>query len=221
MTEAPYHYWDVARTEMVPFVPTTATTLLDVGCGLGGFAAELKRRRPTMRITGVEGDSKAAETARTRCDDVVVGLFPEALDGRTFDCIVFNDVLEHMVDPWAALRAARASLNPGGAVVASIPNLRYFLVLYRLVVERDFTYVADGVLDRTHLRFFTHRTASAMFEQCGLRVETTEAINQIDPTTLPPRYRRTLSTICRLRPDLGHDLRAQQYAFVARPVGGA
>lgn len=215
-TQGAYQYHDVPRTEMVAFVPSGAGTVLDVGCGAGGFGAELRRLRPSVQVTGIESDPRAASLASARYDHMITGEFPESLDGRRFDCVVFNDVLEHMVDPWEALRQSASLLTPGGAVVASIPNLRYLMVLARLVLERDFTYVDDGVLDRTHLRFFTGRSATALFVDSGFAVERAVPINLVELSQLPPRLRRWTRLLAVVRPQLTVDLRAQQYAIVAR-----
>jgi 2-polyprenyl-3-methyl-5-hydroxy-6-metoxy-1,4-benzoquinol methylase len=91
--------------------------------------------------------------------------------------VVFNDVLEHIVDPWASLRLARRHVAPGGVVVASIPNLLHQHNLQHLLLERDFKYEDNGIRDRTHLRFFTRRSMLRMFEESGWRVARIAGIN--------------------------------------------
>ena len=110
---------------------------------------------------------------------MVPGYFPEAMDSldERFDCVVLNDVLEHMVDPGSALVAARRFVAPGGYVVASIPNIRYFPVVHQLVFKDRWDYADWGVLDRTHLRFFTVSTMIEMFERAGYQVARTHGIN--------------------------------------------
>jgi len=92
---------------------------------------------------------------------------------------VCNDVLEHLPDPWTVLRQAHGLLNPGGVVVASIPNLRYFPVLKDLVLRGEFEYQRDGVLDRTHLRFFTRKSIGRLFEDTGYSVRAVEGLRGI------------------------------------------
>ncbi len=187
------------RTEVLGFVPDEARTLLDVGCSRGGFGHALRRRGRVRVLWGVEADAEAAAAAAPYYDELVVGLFPEALEGRSqqFDCVVFNDVLEHIADPWAALQSATARLRPGGAVVASIPNVRFLPVLHKLVVRGEWTYTDTGVLDRGHLRFFTKRSMVELFRSSGLEVERVEGINPITkhrrwPRLLPACVQDTL-----------------------------
>ena len=101
------------------------------------------------------------------------------------DCVIFADVLEHLVDPWAAVRQAREMLAPGGALVVSIPNVLHHAVVKDLLRGR-FDYRDAGVLDRTHLRFFTAATARELVEQAGFRVERMERVIE------PPRSMRSL-----------------------------
>lgn len=169
------------REEMLSFVPAEARAVLDVGCGSGGFGATLRRAGPARTVWAVEVLPDLAAAARPHYDRVLVGTYPEVLVGvdRRFDCIVFNDVLEHMVDPWAALRSTLPWLAPGGSVVASIPNVRNVRVVANLVLRGDWTYTDSGVLDRTHLRFFTARTIRELFRASGFVVERLEGINVV------------------------------------------
>jgi 2-polyprenyl-3-methyl-5-hydroxy-6-metoxy-1,4-benzoquinol methylase len=164
---------------MVAMVPLDVATLLDVGCGTGGFGLALKQER-SISVTGVETSAEAAAVAKGRLDRVLEGSIDnhfESLKGSNFDCIVFNDVLEHMVDPWATLREAVLWLRPKGYVLASIPNVRYFQVLRGLLLRREWKYEDSGVLDRTHLRFFTASAVRELFESTGYRVLTLKGVN--------------------------------------------
>jgi len=93
------------------------------------------------------------------------------------DCVVCNDVLEHLRDPWTLVRRLRDLLVPGGCLVASIPDMRHFEVMKDLLLRRQWRYVDAGVLDRTHLRFFTEKTVRELFEQAGLVMERLDGIN--------------------------------------------
>lgn len=169
------------RVEMLPLIPHATGTLLDVGCGRGDFGRALRTAGRATTICALEQNEAFGREAATHYDEVIVGTFPDALaeHSRRFDCIVFNDVLEHMVDPWNALRQARAHLEPGGAVVASIPNVRNARTVFDLAVRGDWTYVDMGVLDRTHLRFFTKATVRALFAESGFAVEELHGINPL------------------------------------------
>jgi 2-polyprenyl-3-methyl-5-hydroxy-6-metoxy-1,4-benzoquinol methylase len=178
---------------MLAYVPASARTILDVGCGRGGFGCGLRRQDPTRELWGVEPDQDMAAEAAQYYDKLLVGTFPDLPDGMTqsFDCVVFNDVLEHTVDPWATLRAARPLLSSTGVVVASIPNVRTIAVVLDLVVRGNWTYRDLGVLDRTHLRFFTARSIRSLFADTGFSVERLEGIHAVGESRLvgPPVWR--------------------------------
>lgn len=173
-------YADDERREVLDLLPDGLLSFLDVGCGAGGFGRGLRRDRPAARIVGVEAVPDSADRARANgYDEVVEGYFPDAADRlhERFDALVFNDVLEHMVDPWAAIRAVDRFLMPNGYLVASIPNVRYFPVVVDLVRKDDWTYTDWGVLDRTHLRFFTKTTMCRMFSDAGYEVISATGVN--------------------------------------------
>ena len=165
-------YFTNDRADVLAVVPP-ASSYLEVGCGAGAFGATVKAAHPGSDVWGIELVPEAAAEARTRLDHVVAGPFPDVADeiDRTFDCIICNDVLEHMVDPWSALDRLVTMLAPGGAIVASIPNVRHPQTIVDLVVRGRWDYVPSGVLDRTHLRFFTKATMVELFEGAGMRVE--------------------------------------------------
>ncbi len=122
---------------------------------------------------GVELNETAAAVARQRIDQVFVGDI-EGLDlplpPSRFDAIVCGDILEHLRDPDRLLRQARVWLTPEGALVASIPNVRHHSVV-RSVLEGNWTYESAGLLDRTHLRFFTRREIEKLFFRAGFAVD--------------------------------------------------
>jgi 2-polyprenyl-3-methyl-5-hydroxy-6-metoxy-1,4-benzoquinol methylase len=171
------------RLEVAPYIPTGATSALDVGCGSGGFGRTLRRALgPSARIVGVDPvESNVASSAEGNgFDEVLHGYFPDAFEGRgdTFDLIVFNDVLEHVVDPWALLREVPKQLAPGGKVLAAIPNIAFLPVILQMLKGR-WDYTDEGTLDRTHVRFFTLATAREMFEQEGYEVEVCVGANSL------------------------------------------
>lgn len=208
-------YPHLARREMLAFLPETCPRLLDVGCNTGAFGEAVKQTRPGTEVWGVEPDSGAADRARHHLDQVFQGFFDAGLPlpERHFDVISFNDVLEHMPDPWAALHHARALLAPDGVVVVSLPNLLHLDTLWPLLRERDFRYESSGVRDRTHLRFFTRTSALRMFEECGYEVLRVKGINE-------QWYTRSLKRrlVYRLFGRQLEETKFVQYAFVARPA---
>jgi 2-polyprenyl-3-methyl-5-hydroxy-6-metoxy-1,4-benzoquinol methylase len=165
---------------MIEMIPP-GSRVLETGCANGRFSKVLSEYG--CRIVGVEIDPGAAAQASKFCEQVIVGNLEdpkllEQLPGG-FDVILFGDVLEHLAKPWEVLRTVRSRLNPGGCVVASIPNVAHWDVRMDLL-RGNFNYQYDGLLDSTHLRFFTRRTIWSMFEQAGYRI-----INSSRATTLP------------------------------------
>jgi len=169
---------------MLGFIPSEASVLLEVGCGEGTFAAHLKKVRAEadsrVEVWGVEMDTAAAAKASAVLDRVlqgdVAGVLPDLPPGY-FDCLVLNDVIEHVEDPGALLRSLRPLLKPGGALVASIPNVRYFFNVVDLAVHGRWDYTEEGILDRTHLRFFTRSSMIRLLTECGFVVEAAVGIN--------------------------------------------
>lgn len=206
-------YFTHARPEMQPFVPATARRVLDIGCGAGAFGAALKMRNESVSVTGVEIDPEAAEAAGARLDLVLTGDAAAALprlQDQYFDAIVLNDVLEHVVDPEALLRQLRVHVAEGGCVVASIPNVREFFTVCDLVLRGRWDYVDEGILDRTHLRFFTRASLPGLFERGGYTLELVTGINRSGSA----KFRLfNLLSLGRFS-DMGY----LQFACVARPV---
>lgn len=213
-------YFTEARQEMLPFLPAACRRLLDVGCGAGAFGGMVKRKQE-VEVWGVEPVSSVAAKATAKLDHVIVGVFGPQTDlpEETFDCIVFNDVLEHMVAPEQALRYAKTLLSPTGSIVASIPNIRYLPILWQLVVHGGWEYQDCGVLDRTHVRFFTRSSITAMFRSEGYVVSDISGIN---PCAGIPRVRKRLWRAYEFMNALFFrkfsDLRFQQFAVVAQPI---
>jgi predicted TPR repeat methyltransferase len=144
--------------------------LLDLGFGTGEFS---RRIRPRCRhLSGIEADPAAASAARDVFDDLFVGDLLEGLGkarGGPFDVIVAGDVLEHLARPEDAMGPIRALLAPGGRLLVSLPNVANVTTRLALLAGR-FDYQDRGILDRTHLRFFTWKTARALLEDGGFRV---------------------------------------------------
>lgn len=204
-------YFTNPRSEMMTFVPPGAQRVLELGCGGGEFGAALKRSG-VREVVGIEYVAAAAELAQARLDRVLVAdVERDALDlpAAAFDGLVCNDVLEHLVDPWAALKKLRAHLRPGAWVVVSLPNVRHHRVVRHLIWPGRWRYEDDGILDRTHLRFFTRESARQLVESAGFRIERDEGIN---PSSFPV-WMRALNAMLGGALD---DMRYLQFAIVGR-----
>lgn len=164
-------YYGHERPEVVALVPESAKFVVDVGCGAGGLGRALKRNRPGVEVRGIEIVPEQAERAKRVLDDVRIGSAEDVMpeDWPRPDCVIFADVLEHLVDPWSVLRNWRSRLAPGGSIVVSLPNVGYREVVSGVLRGR-WDYRDAGVLDRTHLRFFTRSTAIELLEGSGFRV---------------------------------------------------
>jgi 2-polyprenyl-3-methyl-5-hydroxy-6-metoxy-1,4-benzoquinol methylase len=166
------HGLGLSMTMMIDRVPRGAR-VLDVGCASGYLAGPLGELRGCRYVDGIELNALDAEAARATCRTVAVGSAEDEatwaqLEGP-YDAILFGDVLEHLRQPERALSHARALLAPGGVVISSIPNVAHYSIRASLL-EGNFEYADSGILDRTHLRFFTKKSMIALIESCGYEV---------------------------------------------------
>lgn len=157
-------YFATARTEIAPHLPARVERLLDLGCGEGATTAFIRTLRPVTWAGGIEIMADAGRMAETVCDRVWVGnieqMTPEAeIEPASLDLILCLDVLEHLADPWSVVRRLSPLLRPGGRLIISLPNIRHWKFIWRLLTSADFHYKDAGLLDRTHLRFFVRDTA--------------------------------------------------------------
>ena len=200
--------YDNDRPEMVKLVPQSARRLLDVGCATGRFGDAVHAIDPTMELWGIDPTPPPrgrAQPYRSR----IVGSFPDDIPpAERFDCVVFNDILEHLVDPWDALRQTHRFLTSAASVVLSIPNVRHIWVLRPLVFGGRWDYQDGGLLDRTHLRFFTRSTAIELLESTGYVVDHVKGIQWAG-------YGGRLTSANRLLRGRLDEFVTQQYAIVA------
>ena len=206
-------YYTHSRAELAAFLPTAYSRVLEVGCGQGTFRGNLTGGH---EYWGVELSPASAHVASTVLDHVLVGTY-EAVQDRLpdayFDLVICNDVIEHMPDHDAFLCAVRKKIALGGVMVGSVPNVRHVRTLQALLLRRDWPYADDGVLDRTHLRFFTQRSFARVLDEQGYAVERLEGINAGSGDV--GRRQRALDVL--MSRVFGDDTRYLQFAFRARP----
>lgn len=144
--------------------------ILDVGCGEGAITLLVSGGR-TERVLGLEPDPARAAAARAQGLNVVTGFADEAFlaEHGPFDVILFTDVLEHLPAPGEMLTLVMKGLRPGGLIIASVPNVAHWTVRFRLLFGR-FNYAEYGIMDATHLRWFTRKSFVGLFEHHGLKV---------------------------------------------------
>ena len=162
--------------------------VLDVGCGFGALGQEF--RRDGIEVWGIERDATAVALASKRLDHVIESDLADAevirreIGGTRFDLVVFSDVLEHTPDPPSVVEAFTPYLADTGRVIVSVPNVANWQTRLALLFGR-FTYKDTGVLDRTHLRFFTKHSTVELMESCGLRVQAVDFTPMLVRAVLP------------------------------------
>lgn len=170
-------YYQGARPEVAPFLPDHYTRVLEIGCGNGAFRQLMTA---DCEYWGVEPMESAAREADQRLHKVIHGTFEVAypqLPDHYFDLVICNDVIEHLPDHEDFLRKIKDKMTPGGQLIGSVPNVRYYKNLFAVVVKKDWRYTAKGILDSTHLRFFTRKSLLRSFRANGFQSEKLQYIN--------------------------------------------
>ena len=189
---------DYAPTGLLEMMTSPPARVLDVGCLCGGTGRWLKQRFPGVEVTGIECLAPAAARARDSYERVIeapieaVNFETENLIAGSFDAIVAADVLEHLVNPWAVLQRLRPLLTAKGALYVSLPNVRNLNLLAGLV-SGEWRYVGAGILDISHLRFFTRAQAIEMLIETGWR--THEIRINPDPRVMPAFAGKNLADV--------------------------
>ncbi len=205
-------------------MPATARTVVEIGCSSGALAREYKKTNCRCYYIGVEVMQQNIPLAERYCDRVLQMDIEEAgehelRESLPGDCWVFGDVLEHLRDPWALLEKIRGFIPADGSIVACIPNAQHWTVQARLNCG-EFLYEESGLLDKTHLRFFTRKTIMEMFQRTGFRI--VEALPRI---LEEPMRERVMPVIRQMAASFGadpemaaHDAMAFQYVVRAVPA---
>ena len=169
-------YYDLVREEILNLIPGSTKHLLDVGCGMGTISSLAKKKFNIEEVVGIEKFENAASVAATKLDKVICGDIESLqLDyaDNYFDCILCADILEHLINPENVLRKLRTLLNDNGVLITSLPNIRHIVPLLKILLDK-LEYEESGVLDKTHLRFFTLHTMKKMFEETGFEIQRIE-----------------------------------------------
>jgi 2-polyprenyl-3-methyl-5-hydroxy-6-metoxy-1,4-benzoquinol methylase len=205
----PAGYYSAVRQDILVHVPLGPNRVLDIGCGEGLMARALKQDGKAAWVAGVEMFPEAAADAKAVVDELVVGDLETVdlpFERQSLDVILLGDVLEHLRDPWRQLERLAVFLKPGGLVIASVPNVRNWRVVFSLALKGRWDYASLGIMDRTHLRFFTRSTLLDLVRGAGLAVESCQPTGNYAPTLAKLR----LTTLA--------ELLAFQFVVVGRRV---
>lgn len=197
---------DIHNTDVLRLMRTDYRWVVEVGSASGALAKIYRELNPACDYLGIEIDENYAAASRRYCSDVQVGNIEHFDDPRIHDlamkadCWIFADVIEHLYDPWALLQRIRKFSRPDTDIIASIPNLQNW-ALQRCINSGAFTYMDSGLLDRTHIRWFTRSTILRLFSEAGF-----QPVNLIDRVMHAPDKNilaaiRTMAQACGNDPD--------------------
>ena len=166
------NYYSKLKREFLPVIKEGPNVVLDLGCGTGRMGQALLEMNKASEIIGVELNREPAEEAE-KSYDVVYKNNIEHLSlpyVNYFDYVLCGDILEHLVDPWLMLARINVMLKKNGELICSIPNIRYWKIIRDLVMKGRWKYADAGILDSTHLRFFTKSSFIEMLHNANYKV---------------------------------------------------
>jgi len=167
----PLYYFNV-REDLIRLIPPQTRRILEVGCA-GGMTGKTLRTMGVEEIVGIEINEEVAQSGRCFYNQLIIGDIEKVnlpFENEHFDCILYGDVLEHLVDPWRLLKEHHRFLKKGGSIICSIPNIRHYRIIKKLVFKGKWEYTGDGILDRAHLRFFTLDSIRTMLNEAGFEI---------------------------------------------------
>jgi len=172
-------YSGIIRPEMIQFLPNEYSKVLEIGCNTGNFVQYMSK---PCEYWGIEPFEEAANVAKSKMDKVLIGFYDKVVNeipDNYFDLIIANDVIEHMEQPWNFLKSIKAKMTEKASLVLSIPNVRYYDNLKNLLLHKDWKYVDEGILDITHLRFFTKKSIIRLLNETEFEIEMMKGISPV------------------------------------------
>jgi 2-polyprenyl-3-methyl-5-hydroxy-6-metoxy-1,4-benzoquinol methylase len=216
--------YNIVNMDLFNFMPLDCSRVVEVGCMHGDLARVYRSNNLRSEYIGIEIDPEYAKVAERHCTRTIAGNIEE-LDAKTMnslfpsDCWVFGDCLEHLRDPWMLLRRIRESIDSDGCLLACIPNAQNWSVQMRLA-KGHFFYEDSGLMDRTHIRWFTRITLIEMFKSTGWKIE-----NAISRNLHAPQEEQCLAAIAAMAKMAGFDAAVAvqdatpfQYVFKVKPA---
>lgn len=166
------HYYVRLKWWMLPLIKDGPNSVMDLGCASGVMGRKLLDVGKAGEVHGVEIFPEAAEESSRYYNEVHVGDI-ESMDleyESKFDYVICGDILEHLKDPYSVVRRIHQWLKPGGSLFVCVPNVRNYNVVIDLILHGRWEYRDAGIMDRTHMRFFTRSSCSAMLSDAGFEV---------------------------------------------------
>ncbi|HEY8063944.1 MAG TPA: class I SAM-dependent methyltransferase [Methylosinus sp.] len=213
-------YFFQRRGEIIALIPERRRRILEIGCGAGIFAASIEGAE---EIWGIEPTAHAAEQAAGRLFKVICAPFDIAkskLSEQYFDIIICNDVIEHMHDHDLFFEEIKKFISPGGVLIGSIPNVRYYNNLYNILFHKEWSYADSGILDKSHLRFFTEISLLKCLSAHQFDIERFYGINSVIHVTKSIRENfvsAIVSLLIIISFGFNNDIQYLQFAFRVRP----
>ena len=215
-------YENAGNEPLLALLPETPGRVLDCGCGAGDNARLMAGRG--WRVTGVTLSEQEQRAAGEWCDEVWIADLNEPLPdgvGDGYDLVLLSHVLEHLARPEALLAEALRVLAPGGLVAVALPNVLFYPIRLAACLGR-FEYTEAGIMDSTHLRFYTHDSGARLLERCGLQVVRRDAEGGMPLSllrrVLPAGVQAAIDRFaCRTWPGLF----GRQSLYLARPAEAA
>jgi 2-polyprenyl-3-methyl-5-hydroxy-6-metoxy-1,4-benzoquinol methylase len=214
MSELPTYYTNV-NPALLAAIPSDATRILEIGCGAGALGAKYRATvNENCEYWGVEYVPEAAVHAQGALHKVITGSVEDEeiqkrLPKKHFDVLIFGDVLEHLREPWDVLKSLIQNMRPNGLCIACIPNIQHWSILRNLMVG-NWKYEDSGLMDRTHLRFFTRKTMLDLFNGNGWK-----AVSQTPRIFAREKAVKPVEEILEARRRMGIDLKGDENDFMA------
>ena len=164
-------YYELSRPEIARIIVGKPKRILEIGCAAGNFKHNIAW---DCDYHGVDPAAEAIEKASLKGITTYHGTYDTVknqLPDHYFDLVIANDVIEHMDYPLTFLRSIRGKLAENGHIIGSVPNVRYVSNLWNLLLKRDWQYTEAGVLDNTHLRFFTQKSIARTLTEAGFSID--------------------------------------------------
>ena len=207
-------YYKKDRNEIIEFIPKNYNKILEIGCSEGNFRKNLS---PNCEYWGVETNLESGRIASKKINKLIKGDFfkiHNQLPDNYFDLVICNDVIEHFEDYNLFFDTIRKKMTDNAFIIGSIPNVRYVTNLYNLIFLKNWEYTNEGILDKTHLRFFTKKTLIDTFSKNGFNIIQLDGINKISVSifSLKSILKKLLTFI------FGRDSNYLQFGFCLKKI---